>query len=141
MATVVNQHFVCGKAAAQVMFEFIIGDHMPNDAIGADSEAAARYALNSQDDDIIVDLRKLNARPKDPLFDKFWAKMATVVEGRVDDRRHGELMCLMMCQLHTLSHTNILCDVLCCPCREQVVLASRNLNPQLYRADSHSAGG
>jgi hypothetical protein len=37
-----------------------------------------------------VDLRKLNARVTNDLFDLFWAKMVVVVEGRVDDRGHGE---------------------------------------------------
>jgi len=52
---------------------------------------AARYALNFQDPEVIVDLRKLNARANNPAFDPFWACMAKFVEGRVEDCQHGEL--------------------------------------------------
>jgi hypothetical protein len=38
----------------------------------------------------MIDMRKLNGRVNNALFDPLWAKMAVVVEGRVDDRRHGE---------------------------------------------------
>ena len=41
-----------------------------------------RYALNCHDSDIIVDMRKLNARPKPNTFDTFWEKMAEMIEGR-----------------------------------------------------------
>jgi hypothetical protein len=34
------------------------------------------------------------------MFDPFWAKMAEVVEGRVDDRRHGEFP--LLCTLYML---------------------------------------
>ena len=42
-----------------------------------------------------MDMRKLNARPKHKnynTFDQFWAKMAEMVEGRVNDRRHGKFI-------------------------------------------------
>jgi len=52
--------------------------------------AAARYALNCPNYEIIVDMRRLNARPKSDALDKYWAKMAELLEGRVNDRRHGD---------------------------------------------------
>jgi hypothetical protein len=94
LATVVNKNFISCTTAAQALYEFITGDLMPSTSLSPDALAAARFALNCQDPDIIVDLRKLNGRPKSELFDPFWAKMAEVVEGRVDDRRHGELSLL-----------------------------------------------
>ena len=89
MATVINKSFVINVSATQAMYEFITGDLMPSNALSFDSLAAARFALNFQDPEIIIDLRKLNARPNNDLFDPFWNKMAVVVERRVDDRRHG----------------------------------------------------
>ena len=91
MATVVTKHFISSKAAAHALFEFITGDAMPKSTLSTNAIATARFALNCQDPDIIVDLRKLNARVTNDLFDPFWAKMAVVVEGRGDDRRHGEM--------------------------------------------------
>jgi hypothetical protein len=90
LATVVKTNFISSRAAAQAVYEFITGDVMPKSTLSSEAIAAARFALNSQDPDIIVDLRKLNGRITNDLFDPFWAKMAAVVEGRVDDRRHGE---------------------------------------------------
>jgi len=80
LATVLNTNFVNGTAAAQAIFEFITGGVMSNNFVSPDAIAAARFALNCQDPDIIVDLRRLNARPKNVLFDPFWAKMAKVVQ-------------------------------------------------------------
>jgi hypothetical protein len=99
LATVVNKSFISSTSAAQALYEFVTGDFMPSSSmLSPDSLAAAKFALNCQDPDIIVDLRKLNGRPKNQLFDPFWAKMAEVVEGRVDDRRHGKLplLCIIL---------------------------------------------
>ncbi len=51
----------------------------------------ARLALASQDFDIVPDLRELNGRPRNTLFDLFRG-IKTLLEShaRVDDRRHGE---------------------------------------------------
>ena len=90
---IVNKDFVCSTAAAQAIFEFITGDKMSTTCVTQEaSAAAARDALNCPDCDVIVDMRRLNARPKSDAFDKFWAKMGEVVEGRVNDRRHGDKM-------------------------------------------------
>jgi hypothetical protein len=56
------------------------------------SAEAAKYAMNCQDIDIILDMRMLNPSPKNNKFDPIWAKMAELVNGRVCDRRHGEFM-------------------------------------------------
>jgi hypothetical protein len=90
MANVVNTKFISIKATTQVVYEFINGNVLPKSSIGAEALSSARFALNCQDLDIIVDMRKLNARVTSDLFEPFWAKMAMVVEGRVNDRRHGE---------------------------------------------------
>ena len=57
-----------------------------------DDAHVTKRALNCQDPDIVLDTRKLNARPKNDMFDQFWAMMATTVNGRVSDRWHGELL-------------------------------------------------
>jgi len=91
MAAVVNPNFVCSTAAAHAIFEFITGDRVTNTCVHQEAAAvAARYALNYPNTDIIVDMRKLNARPKGDAFDTFWAKMSELVDGRVQDRRHGD---------------------------------------------------
>ena len=90
-ATIINKSFVSNVSAAQAMYELINGDLMPSNTLSFDALTAARFALNFQDPEIIIDLRKLNARPKNDLFDPFWAKMAVVVERRVNDGRHGTI--------------------------------------------------
>ena len=93
MAAVVNKSFVSSTAAAHAIFEFITGDRMATTCVTQeDAVEAARYALNCPDNDIIVDMRRLNARPKGDAFDKLWAKMSELVEGRVNDRRHGDTL-------------------------------------------------
>jgi hypothetical protein len=97
LATVVNKNFINSTTAAQALHEFVTGDLMSSTSLSQDVIAASRYALNCQDPDIIVDFKKLNGRPKNELFDSFRAKMVVVVEGRVDDRRHGEITFYMYC--------------------------------------------
>jgi hypothetical protein len=92
MAAVVNKNFVSSVAATQAIYEFITGDKLSVNFVHPDVAQAAKLALNCQDLDIVLDLRKLNARPKSDIFDQFWAMMATTVNGRVSDRRHGELL-------------------------------------------------
>ncbi len=92
MATMVNKNFVSSTSVAQAIIEFITRDLMSTHIVSEDASAAAKYAINCQDTDIIVDKRKLNARQKSNVFDKLWAKMAEMVERRVNDRRHGELL-------------------------------------------------
>ena len=82
MDVVVNKKFACNTVDAHAIFEFIAGDRMPTPCVTQeDALEAARYALNCPDNDIIVDMRRLNARPKGDAFDKFWAKMAELVKG------------------------------------------------------------
>ena len=83
LATLIKKNFISNKIAAQAMYEFVSGDLLPVTSLNQESLAATRFALNCQDLDIIVDLRKLNGRPKNKLFDPFGAKMAEVAEGRV----------------------------------------------------------
>ncbi len=90
MSTVVNTNFIRSTAVAQAVYEFITGNVMPKSSFGLEALAAARFALNCQDRDIIGEMRKVNARVTNDLFDAFWAKIVVVVEGCVYDRRHGE---------------------------------------------------
>ena len=85
-----NVNIVSNELAVQAIFEFIIGDQMDTHINCEVATEATRFALNCHDSDIIVDMRKLNARPNHNTFDKFWSKMAKIVERRVSDRRHGE---------------------------------------------------
>jgi len=57
MATMINKNFVSSKAAAHALYEFITGDAMPIITLGTEAIAAARFALNCQDSDIIIDPR------------------------------------------------------------------------------------
>jgi len=93
MVVVVNKSFVCSTTVAHAIFEFITGDRMATTCVTQeDALEVARYALNCPDNDIILDMRRLNARPKGDAVDKFWAKMAQLGEGRVSDRRHGDTL-------------------------------------------------
>ena len=54
--------------------------------------------VNTEDPDIVLDLRKLNSRPAvyDPFFEKAAAFIASQIETAVDDRRHGTVTHLAM---------------------------------------------
>jgi hypothetical protein len=93
LAAVVNKNFVQNAAAAQAIYEFITGDKLSTNFVNSDASEVAKFALNCRNPDIVIDLRTLNARPKSDVFDQFWAMMAQVVDGRVNDRRHGESYC------------------------------------------------
>ena len=60
-------------------------------------QIAARLALLTQDEDIALNLRRLNGRPSNPGFDSFWAKAEFLLEEfkKVDYRRHGALHSLV----------------------------------------------
>ena len=89
LAVVVNKNFVNISTTAQAFFEFITRDVMSLNYGIQDSAEVAKYALNCQDRDIILDMRMLNSCPKNNTFDPFWVKMAELVNGRVCDLRHG----------------------------------------------------
>ena len=92
MAAVVNTNFVSSTVVAHAIFEFITRDLMSTNFVNENASASGMYAIDCQDSDILIDMRKLNARPKSNVLDKFGAKMPEMVEGRVNDRRHGELL-------------------------------------------------
>ena len=94
LSTTVNPSFIDSKAAACAMYNYLTGDHLPRERCKGKDNAMdmARLALASQDFDIVHDLRELNGRPRNTLFDLFWGEIKTLLEShaRVDDRRHGE---------------------------------------------------
>jgi len=91
LTVVVNKTFV-NNATAQAIFEFITADVISLNYETQDSAEAAKYVPSCPDSDIILDMRMLNSRPNINTFDPFWAKMAELVNERVCDRHHGELM-------------------------------------------------
>jgi len=74
LATVVNKNFINNTTATQALYEFVTGDLMLSNSPSQDAIATSRYALNCPVPAIIVDLRKLNGRPKNELFNPFWAR-------------------------------------------------------------------
>jgi len=110
LATVINKNFVNSTYATHAMYEFITGARMPAQTNCIEALTAARYAINYQDPEVIVDLRKLNARMNNPAFDPLWACMAEIVEGRVEDRQHGKLHddSMLFLKLH-LQATRYIC--------------------------------
>ena len=102
----VHPSFIDSKAAACAMYHYLTGDHLPRERCkGKDSAIEmSRLALASQDPDIIHDLRELNGRPKNTLFDVFWGEIKCLLEShaRVDDRRHGEYILYTRMALHML---------------------------------------
>jgi len=122
LATVINTNFVNGTVVAQAIFEFITGGQMSTNFVSPDAITTARFALNCQDPDIIVDLRHLNGRPRNIQFHQFWAMMAKVVEGRVNDRRHNELIAALYACCDSLYNMSWCCNRLHttnCICRWQ----------------------
>ena len=94
MAIDLNNDFICSTfVVAAAIFEFIAVDRMATSSVHqSESATAAKYALSCPDFDIIIDMRKLNARSKGDTFNMFCAKMAELVDGRMDDHRHGEAL-------------------------------------------------
>jgi len=98
LLAVVSPLYISSKSAlmATVTYftgEFNISVSLPSDRT-VDNQApqiVARLALLTQDEDIALDLRRLNGRPSNPAFDSFWAKADFLLEEfkKVDDRRHG----------------------------------------------------
>ena len=72
-------------------------------------ERIAAALLDTNDPNIIFDLRKLNGRPKSPLFDDFWQELETYLQEinpAVDERRHGEVchmpIAISICHLRNM---------------------------------------
>jgi len=82
--------------------EFNINVSLPSDRTvnNQEPQIAARLSLLTQDEDIALDLRRLNGGPSNPGFDLFSAKVEFLLEEfkKVDDRRHGafhSLVCFL----------------------------------------------
>ena len=54
------------------------------------------FLLESNDTDLLWDLRKLNGRPKNPAFDPFWQEIQKYKDAfaAVDERRHSDILYL-----------------------------------------------
>ena len=54
------------------------------------------FILESNDTDLLWDLRKLNGRPKNPAFDPFWHELQKYIDefAAVDERRHSDILYL-----------------------------------------------
>eukprot|EP00873_Tetraselmis_striata_P014838 jgi/Tetstr1/435102/TSEL_024070.t1 len=92
-ALVSEPGFVSSKAAAQAIFEFVTGDVVPAQAQSKVGLATAFFALSSQiSKDLILDMRQLNGRHNNKLFDPLWDAVLTLMDEnykRVHDRRHA----------------------------------------------------
>ena len=69
LATVVNKNFISNIAAAQPVYEFLTSNVMPKSSLSTKAIAAARFALNCRDPYVVVDMRKMNGRVNNALFD------------------------------------------------------------------------
>ena len=86
-------------AVLRHMYRFLTNDCSAADcaATAAVDDRVAKFALNSDDPDLIYDLRKLNGRPTDPRFDRFWNEMQAFLDEKVmavNERRHGDVLYL-----------------------------------------------
>jgi hypothetical protein len=69
LAAVVNKNFVNSVAAAQVaIYEFVTGDKLSTNFVNSDASEVAKFALNCRNPDIVIDMRTLNARPRNVVF-------------------------------------------------------------------------
>ena len=73
LATVVSPSFINSKAAACAIYTYLTGDLLPRERCKGKDDAlvVAEVALAAQDPDTIPDLRILNGRPKNKVFDLF----------------------------------------------------------------------
>ena len=95
LSTHVYPSFIDSKTSACAKYHYLTRDHLPRERCKGKDNAIemARMALVSHDFDIIHDLRELNGRPKNTLFDIFRGEIKSLLEShaQVDDRSmHGE---------------------------------------------------
>jgi hypothetical protein len=68
LAAVVNKQFVKSDAYAQEIYEFVTGDKLSTNFGNPDASEVAKFALNCRNPDIVLDSKKLNARPQNDAF-------------------------------------------------------------------------
>ena len=72
------------------MWSYLTGDSTAaqSSAQASVDERMAKFLLNSDDPDLVYDLRCNNGRPNDPRLDPFWEELATFLEEKsiVDER-------------------------------------------------------
>lgn len=86
-----------GVAAAYAIYQFLACTTgtalMPMDRsfVGRKAWLAAQLVIESGDQDLAYDLRAYNGRPRDGAFEKFWDKLADMLEKykQPHERRHG----------------------------------------------------
>ena len=71
MATMFNKDFVNYVATSQTIYDFITGDKLSKNFVNPKALEVTKYALNCRNPDIVLYLRKLNARPKNDAIDRF----------------------------------------------------------------------
>jgi len=73
LATVVSLSFINSKAVACAIYTYLTRDLLPHERYKGKDDAlvVAEVALAAQDPDTIPDLRILNGRPKNKVFDLF----------------------------------------------------------------------
>ena len=75
------------------MYGFLTNfEYTPQDSKEEKIDDHISFLLESQDTDLIFDLRKNNGRPADPKFDPFWEEMGKYLEEKsaVHERRHTD---------------------------------------------------
>ena len=63
-----------------------------------DDKCLVNFILESNDTDLLWDLRKLNGHPKNPAFDPFWQELQKYIDefAAVDERRHSDILYLLV---------------------------------------------
>jgi hypothetical protein len=89
LGSVVGPDLICNKAAAKAVWQFITGSNV--DAGDESNIVRAMWAMHSGDKGIVLDMRTMNGKTKDPAFDPFFMEMGRQLESykTVHSRRHN----------------------------------------------------
>ena len=94
LAIVMSPSSMQSNADACAIYKYLTMDLIPRERCNGKEDAMimAEVALVAQDINMIQDLRILNGRPQNKLFDVFWIEIKALIKShaRVDDRRHVE---------------------------------------------------
>ncbi len=89
LGAIVGPDFIHSKCAAKAVWQFITGCSV--DAGCGGNAIAATWALHSCDKGIVMDMRAMNGKTKDPAYDHFWEELSRQLETykTVHSRRHA----------------------------------------------------